>query len=404
MLILILATVLLVLNWTIEYIRHYYKVKSIPIRIHVNGTRGKSSVTRLIAAGLRAGNISTIAKTTGTMPRVIMVDGTEASIERLMGANIIEQKYIFRFAAACKPKAIVIECMAVNPIYQWITERMFVKSTISVMTNCRADHMDLMGSTVQSVTMSLSNTIPENGVCYTAEADHFSILKKVAEQRNTQIIQVHPKDITAEELHHFHYIEHAENLQLALAVCEDVGVPRNIALKGMQDAHPDPGALKKYVIHERKKKLFFYNVFAANDPDSTGMIWKTITGHLQSVEKIIILNGRADRFFRSEQLVDACTQLDFSFLILTGELSDKAMSYGIHKGIPKEKMFAFGEMEPAELYEKLFALTDKEAHIVGIGNIAGRIKYGAHIVKYFKKRSLETLNAKEKAKEDIFPE
>ncbi|MEO9595730.1 MAG: poly-gamma-glutamate synthase PgsB, partial [Rhodopirellula bahusiensis] len=31
----------------------------IPFRIHVNGTRGKSSVTRLIAAGLRSGGIRT---------------------------------------------------------------------------------------------------------------------------------------------------------------------------------------------------------------------------------------------------------------------------------------------------------------------------------------------------------
>lgn len=123
MTILILATVILILNWIWEYRRHLRKVKSIPIRIHVNGTRGKSSVTRLIAAGLRAGGIRTIAKTTGTMPRVIMPDGREAAVIRLMGANIIEQKYIFREAEKHDVQAIVIECMAVNPVFQWITER-----------------------------------------------------------------------------------------------------------------------------------------------------------------------------------------------------------------------------------------------------------------------------------------
>jgi poly-gamma-glutamate synthase PgsB/CapB len=94
MIVLILAAVSMVLYWAYEYIRHLKNVKAIPIRIHVNGTRGKSSVTRLIASGLRAGGISTIAKTTGTLPRVIMPDGREAAIIRLMGANIIEQKYI----------------------------------------------------------------------------------------------------------------------------------------------------------------------------------------------------------------------------------------------------------------------------------------------------------------------
>jgi len=36
----------------IEHINHQKRVDSIPIRIHVNGTRGKSTTTRLIAAGL----------------------------------------------------------------------------------------------------------------------------------------------------------------------------------------------------------------------------------------------------------------------------------------------------------------------------------------------------------------
>ena len=41
----------------IEYVRHQKRIYSIPIRIHINGTRGKSSVTRLVGAGLRAGGI-----------------------------------------------------------------------------------------------------------------------------------------------------------------------------------------------------------------------------------------------------------------------------------------------------------------------------------------------------------
>ena len=53
----------------IESLVHRRCLSKIPYRIHVNGTRGKSSVTRLIAAGLREGGIRTCAKTTGTLPR-----------------------------------------------------------------------------------------------------------------------------------------------------------------------------------------------------------------------------------------------------------------------------------------------------------------------------------------------
>ncbi|MCD4681844.1 MAG: poly-gamma-glutamate synthase PgsB, partial [Bacteroidales bacterium] len=100
-----------------EYARHQNRIHSIPIRIHINGTRGKSSVTRLIGAGLREGGISTITKVTGTFPRLIVEDGTETYIHRKSSANIIEQLSIVKFAALRKTKALVMECMALQPQY-----------------------------------------------------------------------------------------------------------------------------------------------------------------------------------------------------------------------------------------------------------------------------------------------
>lgn len=387
MTVLILATLLLIGFWLHEFWRHQRNVKAIPIRIHVNGTRGKSSVTRLIAAGLRAGGKRTLAKITGTLPRVVLPDGREAAIVRLMGANIIEQKYIFRYAVSEKPDAIVIECMAVNPVFQWITERKFVRSTISVITNCRADHLDQMGSTEQSVAMSLSNTIPPNGICFTAENIHFGLLEKVAKKRHCQIHKIRPVDVTEQEMAQFRYIEHVENVQLALAVCAEVGISREVALRGMQSANPVPGALRKYVIHDNRKLITFYNVFAANDPESTAHIINMVTGHLQDVTKIIILNSRGDRLFRSHQLVDAVMKLDFSYLLLTGEITDKVEAYALQAGIPRNKLFALGEPLPDVIYQKVVELTGSESHVLGIGNMAGNIKYGAQIDAHFKHKS-----------------
>ena len=82
-----------------EYRVHLRRIRSIPIRIHVNGTRGKSSVTRLIAGALREQGIRTFAKTTGTLPRMIMSDGSEFPIYRPSRANIIEQLRIISLAA-----------------------------------------------------------------------------------------------------------------------------------------------------------------------------------------------------------------------------------------------------------------------------------------------------------------
>lgn len=387
MTVLIIATLILIVNLAFEYFRHTRNVKQIPIRIHVNGTRGKSSVTRLISAGLRAGGVRTLAKTTGTVPRVILPDGRESSIIRLFGPNIIEQKYIFRYAASLKPQAIVVECMAVNPIFQWITERKFVKSTISVITNVRLDHLDLMGSGIQSVAKSIANTIPTHKICFTAEKEQFQLLRNIAGHRGTELRYTNAAKVSEDDLAPFAYIEHPDNLALALAVCEHCGVKREDALKGMQNANPDPGALHKYVIEESQKKVTFYNVFAANDPSSSLYIWHKITDPITSGDKMIILNTRADRFARSHQLIDTFCQEDYDYFILTGERSEHLQHYALSGRIPKGKLVVLGEIDPSLIYERVLSLTTSESHIIGIGNIAGTKKFGAQIVNYFRKKS-----------------
>src|SRR5947209_7544336 len=74
-----------------ELAHHRRNLTKIGTRVHVNGTRGKSSVTRLIAAGLRAAGRITCAKTTGTLPRFILPDGRELPIFRPGRPNVLEQ-------------------------------------------------------------------------------------------------------------------------------------------------------------------------------------------------------------------------------------------------------------------------------------------------------------------------
>src|SRR5258708_1631981 len=62
--------------------RHRRNLRAIPVRIHVAGTRGKSTTTRLIAAGLHADSLRVVAKTTGTEPRLIRPDGSEVAWPR----------------------------------------------------------------------------------------------------------------------------------------------------------------------------------------------------------------------------------------------------------------------------------------------------------------------------------
>jgi poly-gamma-glutamate synthase PgsB/CapB len=226
-----------------EFYLHQKRIYSIPIRIHVNGTRGKSSVTRLIGSALSEAGIKTITKVTGTYPRLILDDGTEAEIYRKTEANILEQLSIVKLAAKRKVRAIVIECMALQPQYQEITERKMIHATIGIITNVRLDHVEIMGYSLPEITSALSKTIPARQNFFTAEKEMYPLLKAAAEKKKSVIHLIDAEAITQEEMNGFSYLEHKENVALALAVCQYLGIKKEVALKGMYKAIPDAGVL-----------------------------------------------------------------------------------------------------------------------------------------------------------------
>lgn len=317
--IVVLTTVAILLAF-LEYWKHQKYVNSIPVRIHINGTRGKSSVTRLIGAGLRAGGYKTVAKVTGTFPRLIMSDGSEAAIHRKEKANILEQLNVIKYAAKQKTDILILECMALRPNYQYICEHQMVKATHGIITNIRLDHLDVMGPTLDEVAYALCGTIPKKTKLFTSEDRCFNYMRNVAKKRKTDIYQSLGEKVTEEEMKGFRYIEHKANVDLALEVCESLGVDRKVALAEMKTTIPDEGVLTKSIVRTEEKVVNFYNGFAANDPESTLMIWNAIeASHKDGEEKIILLNTRKDRQDRARQLVEAiATKMEFNKIALIG--------------------------------------------------------------------------------------
>ena len=265
--------IILIMAGLMEYIRHLRAVKAIPIRIHVNGTRGKSSVTRLIAAGLNEGGIRAFAKTTGTLPRMIMHDGREFPIFRLASPNILEQLRIVSFAARNHAQALVIECMALHPILQVVSETKMVQSTMGVITNAREDHLDIMGPTERDVVLAILGTVPQGRPLYTCEKDYPEEFHKACRANKSTLITIDDDEIdeiSSRDLDDFSYLEHKENIALSLRVCTDLGVSREVALRGMKKVKPDPGALTDLKVNFFGRIIFFVNGFAANEQTDMG--------------------------------------------------------------------------------------------------------------------------------------
>jgi len=367
---------------------HRMNLARVPLRIHVNGTRGKSSVTRLIAAALRAHGIRTFAKTTGTMARIIDPDGREIDVYRVGRPNIVEQTRIVRRAVEAGAEALVVECMAVAPELQPITELRLIQSTVGVITNCRADHLDVMGPTTDDVAWHLAQTCPSKGHLFTAEHDRGDILERVARARGSVTHVVGEGEVTAADLEGFGYFEHGENVALALAVCAHLGVARPHALRGMHAMAPDPGALRRYTVKSGDKTVEFVNAFAANDPDSTLLIWKRLGLDRPSPHRmrVVLANCRPDRLQRSGQIAElVAKRLHADRVVLSGEGTDLVAFQAVRHGLDPDTLHNLGGRNAEEVYEEVLALVPKSAVVVGIGNIVG---LGEHIVLHFSNRAV----------------
>ncbi len=383
------GTALLVSLGLLESRTHKRNLAQIPIRIHVNGTRGKSSVTRLIAAGLRGGGIRTCAKTTGTLARMILPDGSEYPVFRPTRANVIEQLRVVRAAVAQQAEALVVECMALQPALQALCERRIVRATHGVITNARADHLDVMGPSVRDVARALPGTVPVGGTLYVAEREHLAPFADAARDRRSRTVSIGDKEVarvTAEDLAGFSHIEHAENVALALQVCADLGVDRASALQAMWRAAPDPGVMTIHRVDDGPRSIIFVNGFAANDPDSTGHIWNMMVGRFGHVERrIALFNCRADRADRSAQLGEACVRwLPADQYVLVGAATEVFARKALAAGLPKTRLTSAGNAPPDELIGLIARAAGKSAMVMGMGNTAG---VGMQLVDYYRGRS-----------------
>jgi poly-gamma-glutamate synthase PgsB/CapB len=372
-----------------EYALHARSLASIPIRIHVNGTRGKSSIVRLVAAAMRAHGIKVFAKTTGSLPRLIAADGTELPVHRPGRTNVIEQLRIVAIAAREGAEAIVLECMALQPALQSLCELKMVRSTHGVISNAWPDHLDVMGPDVTDVALALAGTTPIEGSLFTAEREHLATFEAACRDRGSQLIALGPAEIESvrdDELDRFPYLEHKENVCLALAVTHALGIPRDVALAAMQRARPDVGALREFPIDFFGRRVAFVNGFAANDPVASERIWRlSLDRHPGAVSRIMVINCRLDRPDRSRQLGQALVdwpRADRYLLIGTGTyaLARTAAS----AGLPAAHLIPCEGKGALDVFEEIMGVCGRTALVVGAGNIAG---VGLELVRLFENRA-----------------
>lgn len=347
------------------YIRNC--LKKISIRILVNGTRGKSSVTRYIAAVLRASNKKTIGKITGIIPTIIYPDGSERMIRRIGPARIQEQLRLISMASRHSIDCLVLECMSVTPeLQKW--ESRILKPHIYVITNIRDDHREQMGN-IENQVEAICNAVPNNTIVVTGEWRFLSKIKASVELKKSSLINADDTELKYPEISSCAF---KSNIKTASAVCDTLKIPneyyKDAILKCIRDNEDD-----LIEFYSGNNKISFINGFAVNDITSAEEFLNYWAGRLEGLKKInIIFNSRADRPLRSLLFARWFAGMEnLDRIILTGTHTPRTKLELIRKGIGLNKITVLTKNKIKNVSRYLAEISHTRSVFIGFGNIAG---------------------------------
>jgi poly-gamma-glutamate synthase PgsB/CapB len=349
------------------------RIRSIPLRITVTGTRGKSSVARLLTSVLREDGRRVVAKTTGSRAMYILPDGSEDEVPRRGVTSIIEQKKLIRLAARLNADCMIAEIMSLHPENHTVESKELIKPHVVVVTNVRVDHVDAMGSSEDQVASIYGLDIPDGAKVMIPETEMREPFERAAYRASADLMVI--PDGSAFEKRRgnggMEGLNFVENLDLVRSVAGVLAVDDKVIERGLKSSKGDVGAMKiwKYT-GDGGKECFLVNGFAANDPESTSRILTLLPDILPSMsgKPIGLLSLRADRGDRTLHWIKA----------LRAGLSDcfsRLYVMGPHSAAVCRKLNGIETLKngnPRRVMQVLTADVEDGTVIVGMGNYVGR--------------------------------
>ena len=376
-------TVLFFLGYLIwERIQLNRSIHSIPLRVCITGTRGKSSVAALIYSVLRESGRKVVAKTTGSEARLLLPDGSVVDVRRRSRPSIIEQKKAIKTAVNVGADCFVAEVMSIHPENHIVESQHILKPHIVVVTNVRRDHIDAMGMTEEEVAGILSLGITPKAVVFIPEEENRPIFQAAAERMGAEIMVVRDglSRSFAKQASMFDLKLFSENLDLVVALAKHLNIDDNTVMEGIEKSMGDIGSLRiwRHRCDESGKAVFFVNAFAANDPDSTWRVLQEVKRVLPDISgrSIGVLSLRSDRGDRTLQWLVALRDR-FSGLFNTLYVT------GAHANVFRKKVKGVKVLKnksPERMTKTVMADTDDGTVILGFGNMMGA---GRRLVAYW---------------------
>jgi len=311
-------------------------------RVLVTGSRGKSSVVRLLHAVMQAEGLQAYARITGVVPRELGPDGTR-TISRSAGAHVEEMRWWLRQLPA-STQGIVLENSAIAPDFQALAGR-WLKPDVTVLANTLPDHQELWGPTAACAAEVLAGGVPRQGrVVLPACLEDDRHLMDLLARRQCRPIFAEPAGSVEK-----HY--HATNLGLALCAAEHLGFAPGPALQRMLRVPPDRYDFRVANCGGAEVAM----AFSANDITSTLELFHSLLW--SPGETRLIYNHRADRPGRLHSFIDWLGQPGWREVLIIGDRPAKHPACARYMQIKNE--------------QSLLRLFEPGDRIFGCGNIAG---------------------------------
>ena len=271
-------------------------LERIPIRIAVTGSRGKSSLTRLLHAGFTACGFPAYARITGVIPRELSPQA-ERPIRRTSPANIREMHWWLSQIPE-DAQALIVENSAVNSDLQSYAPGL-VSPTLAVWTTLRADHVEVWGPGREGAARTLLQGIPRGVPVAGGTELQTPPLPLLFEENGNALYTPESSGLTS------HNMENLALARLALRLCQSTldTIPGNPILDlekataAMAALPPDIADFR--ILRNGTDELAL--AFSANDVESTARLFAETAWH--SEETTLLYHHRPDRYARLENFL-----------------------------------------------------------------------------------------------------
>lgn len=318
-----------------EVVSHNKNLSKFEIRILVNGTRGKTSVTKYLVAILNANGIKTIGRSTGSEAQILYPDKNEPFI-RKRGARITEVTSFLRKIVKndkgsnknTQYQALVMECMALSEENQRVFSKHLIKPTHVVITNSFIDHIVEIGDSKFQTVATLASSISQKSSVFATDEEYETYAKKMNANfflvNNDKSLEVKNLISKFGNENEIQIPLHLDNLLLALEVAKSLGIKVEDAIKPALTAVGDKGLSKNIITNNG---CLFIPSFSINDLKCMSDAIKE--SYQEDKELSVIFNNRKDREYRIYQFgkVIKENQALIKHVYCVGDYPKKVSSY-----------------------------------------------------------------------------